>query len=509
MGSSTFLGLVSHGLIHNAALLLAVAFVFDMVAIRWRTGQASFWQVFVGLALGIIGISVMLTPWTFVPGIVFDTRSVLLGLAGLFFGLVPTVIAVAMTAAFRFYEGGAGVLGGIVVILTSGTIGIAWRHLRRRPLSEISWRELYFFGVVIHVVMLAMIFTLPWETALGVLMMNRLRREQTEETLRKSKQVLSDTETISKVGGWAYDVGESWITWTDEVYRIYGVTKETYDPNKIQKGPKFYSKKDRHAIERALMSSIQTGETYHLNLRLNSADGTQKWVHTIGRPVLEEGKVVKVIGYIADITERKRAEEALVDTTERLRKWLAGTVQAISTVVETRDPYTAGHQRRTADLARAIAEEMGFAADRTDFIRIAASIHDIGKIAIPSEILSKPAKLTDIEFTLVKSHPQAGYDILKDIEFPWPVAEVVLQHHERMNGSGYPNGIKGEDILPEAKIIAVADVVEAIVSHRPYRSALGLAIAVEEILDNRGSLYDSEVVDACVKLFHEKGYQLP
>jgi HD-GYP domain-containing protein (c-di-GMP phosphodiesterase class II) len=150
---------------------------------------------------------------------------------------------------------------------------------------------------------------------------------------------------------------------------------------------------------------------------------------------------------------------------------------------------------------------MGLSADRQDFIRTASSIHDIGKIAIPSEILSKPTKLTDLEFSLIKTHAQSGYDILKDIEFPWPVADVVLQHHERMDGSGYPQGLKGDDILLEARILAIADVVEAISSHRPYRPALGIEAALEEIEKNKGTLYDNAAVDACLRLFREKCFQ--
>jgi HD-GYP domain-containing protein (c-di-GMP phosphodiesterase class II) len=176
--------------------------------------------------------------------------------------------------------------------------------------------------------------------------------------------------------------------------------------------------------------------------------------------------------------------------------------------VEMKDPYTSGHQQRVSDLARSIATEMGLSADRQDFIRIASSIHDIGKISIPSEILSKPTKLTDLEFSLIKTHPQSGYDILKDIEFPWPVANVILQHHERMDGSGYPHGIKGDDIFLEARILAIADVVEAIASHRPYRPAFGIDIALEEIEKNKGITYDEDVVNACLKLFKNKGYKM-
>jgi PAS domain S-box-containing protein len=211
---------------------------------------------------------------------------------------------------------------------------------------------------------------------------------------------------------------------------------------------------------------------------------------------------------VRDISERKQAEEERQQSFDRLRKALGATVQSISMIVEMKDPYTAGHQQRVSDLARSIATEMGLSADRRDFIRTASSIHDIGKISIPSEILSKPTKLTDLEFSLIKTHSQSGYDILKDIDFPWPVADVVLQHHERMNGSGYPQGLKGDDILLEARIIAVADVVEAIGSHRPYRPSLGIDFALEEISRNKGILYDADVVDVCLKLFREKGYTL-
>ncbi|MEW6335094.1 MAG: HD domain-containing phosphohydrolase [Thermodesulfobacteriota bacterium] len=206
--------------------------------------------------------------------------------------------------------------------------------------------------------------------------------------------------------------------------------------------------------------------------------------------------------------ERRKAEADLLKLTERLRKTLGAVVKAIATAVETKDPYTAGHQRRTSDLARSIAEEMGLTADQVDFIRTASSIHDIGKISIPAEILSKPTRLSEIEFNLIKIHTQAGHDILKDIEFLWPVATVVLQHHERMDGSGYPAGLRGEAILPEARVLAVADVVEAMASHRPYRPALGIDAALEEIANGSGSLYDPAVAKACLKLFKEDGYRL-
>jgi HD-GYP domain-containing protein (c-di-GMP phosphodiesterase class II) len=220
------------------------------------------------------------------------------------------------------------------------------------------------------------------------------------------------------------------------------------------------------------------------------------------------GKLIASIETLQDITERKQVEEQLQHTLDSLRKAVGTTIHVLVSAVETRDPYTAGHQIRSADLARAIATDMGLPQEKIDGIRIAGSIHDIGKLSIPAEILSKPTKLTNIEFSLIKEHSQKGYEMLKDVESPWPLAEMVYQHHERMNGSGYPRNLKGDDILMEARILAVADVVESMASHRPYRPALGLDAALEEIEKNRGILYDNTVADACLKLFREKGYQL-
>jgi PAS domain S-box-containing protein len=193
---------------------------------------------------------------------------------------------------------------------------------------------------------------------------------------------------------------------------------------------------------------------------------------------------------------------------KRLRNSLGATVTTIAKIVETRDPFTAGHQRRVADLARTIATEMNFPSDQIDGLRMASVLHDIGKTSIPAEILSKPAKLTDIEFSLIKIHSRSGHDILDNISFPRPIARMVLEHHERIDGSGYPNGLTKEKLLIESRIISVADVVEAMVSHRPYRPAIGIGAALAEITKQRGVLYDPEVVDACCKLFNEQGYKL-
>jgi HD-GYP domain-containing protein (c-di-GMP phosphodiesterase class II) len=205
-----------------------------------------------------------------------------------------------------------------------------------------------------------------------------------------------------------------------------------------------------------------------------------------------------------DITDRKQAEEQLRKSLEQLRRAVQATIQVLVMAVEMKDPYTAGHQRRMTNMARTMATEMVLPPEKIEGLRMAGVIHDVGKITLPTEILSKPTKLSAIELSLIREHARLGYDILKDVDSPWPLAEIVYQHHERMDGSGYPRGLKGEDILIEARILAVADVVEAMASHRPYRAALGLNVALEEIEKNRGTLYDEAVVDTCLRIFREK-----
>lgn len=204
-----------------------------------------------------------------------------------------------------------------------------------------------------------------------------------------------------------------------------------------------------------------------------------------------------------DISVRKQTEKELKESWERLHEALEGTIQAMALTIEIRDPYTAGHQRRVSRLSCAMAREIGLPENQIEGLRVAGDIHDIGKIYVPAEILSKPGQITAIEYGIIKTHPQVGFDILKTIKFPWPVAAIVLQHHERLDGSGYPLGLTGEAILKEARILTVADIVEAMSSHRPYRPAQGIDKALGEIVQNKGTFYDTEAVEACVKLFQE------
>jgi putative nucleotidyltransferase with HDIG domain len=201
-------------------------------------------------------------------------------------------------------------------------------------------------------------------------------------------------------------------------------------------------------------------------------------------------------------------EQEVQNRTLQVRKTLSGVIEAIAVITEMRDPYTAGHQQRVAKLACAIAREMGLSEDKIEGLRIAGALHDIGKIYIPAEILCKPGELTALEIAMLHAHSQAGYDILQNIDFPWPISQVVLQHHENIDGSGYPAGLSGDKILLKAKILRVADVLESMASHRPYRPTLGIEKALAEIELNSGIFYDVNVVNICLKLFKEKGYTL-
>ncbi len=256
------------------------------------------------------------------------------------------------------------------------------------------------------------------------------------------------------------------------------------------------------------LSALQM-TTWQCEYRVQIPGQPVKWLFGQSTPEkLADGSILWH-GFNTDITERKKSQEELQQTLDRLSKAMNTTIHLLAGAVEARDPYTAGHQTRSADLARAIATEMGIPKAKIDGIGMACSIHDIGKLSVPAEILTKSSKLTKVEFALVKEHAVKGYDMLKDVESSWPLAEMVYQHHERMDGSGYPRNLKGEEIIMEARILAVADVVEAMSSHRPYRPALGVEAALEEIEKNRGTLYDNTVADACVKLFRDKGYHFP
>jgi PAS domain S-box-containing protein len=237
-------------------------------------------------------------------------------------------------------------------------------------------------------------------------------------------------------------------------------------------------------------------------------DGKEVDIGVHGALATYQGQPV-IMGLLQDISDRKLAEEQIRRYVAQLEQAMQSTINVVATIGELRDPYTHGHERRVGEIAAAIATEMGLDQNQVEGIRIAGYLHDVGKIAVPAEILAKPTKLTKAEFDLVKDHARQSYDILKTVPFPWPVAEAAWQHHERMDGSGYPRGLKGEEIIVESRILAVADTVEAMSSHRPYRPGLGIDKALAEIERSRGKLFCPEAADACLRLFREKGFTLP
>lgn len=264
---------------------------------------------------------------------------------------------------------------------------------------------------------------------------------------------------------------------------------------------------DLAEVKRVIRVSRTSGLPGTVELRFRHAEGHYVWLEALGNPITDpSGQTVGAVFGARDITNRKLDREQLKNTMEMLENTIQGIIQAMERLVELRDPYTAGHQTRVTQLATAIAAEMGLDDRQLQGVRLASQLHDIGKIYIPADILGKPGRLSDIERAMIRTHPEAGHEVLKVIRFPWDIARIVLEHHERLDGSGYPQGLRGEAISPEAKIIGVADVVEAMSSHRPYRPALGLDRALEEIAARSGELYDPQVVEACHRVM-QRGFR--
>ena len=283
-----------------------------------------------------------------------------------------------------------------------------------------------------------------------------------------------------------------------------------YEPEEVlgRRVTDFMSPEEAGRVAGIFASAVASEEPFSLMEKAYlTKDGHLVTVEASGAPFFDaEGRMLGYRGIDRDITERKEAAKRLGEGLNKLKRIMDGTIMAITLAVERRDYFTAGHQQRVAKLACAIGQEMGLSGEQLQVIRIAGLLHDIGKICIPLDVLNKPIRLNEIETAMVQSHCQVGYDILKDVEFPWPIANIVIQHHERMNGSGYPLRLHEDDILLEARILGVADVVEAMTARRPYRAAAGMDAALEEISQNSGVLYDSDVVYACLRVFTEKGF---
>jgi PAS domain S-box-containing protein/putative nucleotidyltransferase with HDIG domain len=332
-------------------------------------------------------------------------------------------------------------------------------------------------------------------------------RKQAEEALSRSEEKYRSIIENMQEPYWENNLEGNLTFVNDALCKYLGYSREELIGKKIYRENKEAAKKSFEAYNRI----YRTGEPIRgFEETYTRKDGIKGFAEISASLIRDaEGKPIGFRCFSHDITERKRMDEELQRTLDNLRKAFGTTIQVMVSAVEMRDPYTAGHQLRVADIARAIATEMGLSRDQVDGIRLAGSIHDIGKLSIPAEILAKPTKLTAIEFSLIKEHSRVGYEMLKDMESPWPLAEIVYQHHERMNGSGYPRNLKGDEIIVEARIMAVADVVEAMASHRPYRPGLGIEAALGEIEKNKGIFYDNVVADACLRLFREKNYKIP
>ena len=314
------------------------------------------------------------------------------------------------------------------------------------------------------------------------------------ESERKYRELANDLPTCvfeADLSGWvtyANRTGLEWFGYDEE--EIVGHKSIT---DMVAEG-------ERERAARTMRRAIEDREVPTGEYTAVRRDGSSFPALVSSRAIMHDGRPIGVRGILIDISER-------VEAARRVERALAGTIHALAVTTEMRDPYTAGHQERVTKLAVAIGRKMELPEARLEGLRVAGLLHDVGKVSVPAEILSKPTELTQIEFALVRSHPETGHAILREIDFPWPVADIVLQHHERMDGSGYPNGLHGEEILLEARILAVADTVEAMASHRPYRAAFGIAEVLAELARGAGSIFDAAAASACQELFAEDGFQ--
>jgi PAS domain S-box-containing protein len=328
------------------------------------------------------------------------------------------------------------------------------------------------------------------------------RLQSSADDLRESEQRFRRVIDVSPVPMTMSDTDEN-VTLTNEAFvKVLGYTREDI-PTISEWWPKAYPDTAYRQVmtdawRTELERSVRTGDAFSpLEARIHCKDGTDRTMLVSSASLAASSEQV-VVFY--DITAREQAEEALLRSNQRLEQVLRSVTALIGKVVEARDPYTRGHEEGVARIGRLIAEEMGLSADEVEGVEVAGLVHDVGKLSVPAEILTKPGKLTEVEFALIRGHSEQGYGILKDIDFDWPVAEIVLQHHERMDGSGYPGGLSGDQISMPARILMAADVIEAMGAHRPYRPALGLEAAMSEVTGNPEK-YDPRVVAACVRLY--------
>jgi len=500
-------------LIENAALLVVLVFAYDYLA-RFLRRQTLAFKVVTGVVLGVISVAVMLLAWRLPNGTIFDTRSVVLSMGTLFYGTAPGLIGGAIAGIYRVAEGGPGTVMGVAVIAMSVGVGAVWRQFRGIARRDPSILEMYLFGLTVHVLMLALTVLLPGAIAmttlgriavpvivvyplasvvLGLLMLDQRRRRRSENAFRESEERFLAFADRMPGCLWIRDGELRYLYVNPQLATLLGRSEAEL----LGRTPEELWSSDVAAGARALCARALAGEVVDLIERWDSGED-ERDVHSLVFALQGEGDKMLLGGLMFDVTEQHEAQRDLALHAERLRRAMEGAVIAMGNVVERRDPYTAGHERRVAELAVAVAERMGIGGDELDALRLAALIHDVGKISVPAEILSKPGRLSANEFELIKVHAQAGHDVLQSIAFEQPVADMVLQHHERLDGSGYPQGLRRDEILRGARVIAVADVYEAMTSHRPYRPGLQQDAAIAELRDGAGSRYDAEIVEACL-----------
>ncbi|MCE5266032.1 MAG: PAS domain S-box protein [Deltaproteobacteria bacterium] len=517
--------MIYSSLVNNITLIIALSILYSFVIRRWESGSRT-GRVISGFLFGAVAVIGMMNPLVISPGLIFDGRSIIISIAGFIGGGVTALIAAVMAIVYRIWIGGPGVIMGVSVTVSSAAIGIAYHYFRRRNPRLVAPLHLIVFGIIVHVCMVALMMTLPsglrseifsrmavpilliyplGTLLVSIVLLDSESRLRAEADLRENEALFRSYLENAPDGVYLNDLEGNFIYGNRKCEEIIDYRREDL----IGKNFQSLSLLPDSSLEKALQllqANREARTTGPDELDLIRKDGSLVPVEINTNLVQRAGQTI-VLAFVRDITERKQVEQKLRETLESLRKAVGATIQVMVSVLEVRDPYTAGHQMRVADLARSIAAEMGLPQEQVDGIRLAGSIHDIGKLSIPAEILSKPTALTKIESALVREHAQQGFEILKDVESPWPLAQIIHQHHERLDGSGYPRNLKGDDILIEARILAVADVVEAIASHRPYRPGKGIDAALDEIEKQRGVHYDASAVDACLRLFREKGFR--
>ena len=322
--------------------------------------------------------------------------------------------------------------------------------------------------------------------------------------LEKNAALLGEAERLAHLGSWEWDVVSGETHYSEEWRRIHGLGGDDLPMPEILK---LCHPADAAVVWGAIQQLREEKVSVTFEHRIVRADGEVRHLSAIGRPIIAGGgEIEKILGASLDVTDRVVAQQTLLERERRLQRTLAGAVSALATTVEMRDPYTSGHQRRVAELAVSIAQLLGWPEERVDDVQVAALLHDIGKVVVPAEILTKPTRLSEHEFEIIKGHAVAAREILAPVEFDGPVHAAILQHHERMDGSGYPYGLCGDQIIPEARVLAVADVYEAMISHRPYRPAVARDQVFAELRAGAGERYDADAVEVCLRLI-EGGFE--